>query len=284
VELTLRTILAIESGGIRGIIPALVVNQIEQACGRPAGELFDLIAGCGSGSILALALSMSIETREILRFHHERGNKVYRGNWLTSMLRQTPLNAVLGDLTSPGELRSSLRDLFGPSTFSTCRVPTTCVNSLGSMIPFESWKATPEFTCAEIAAQCTINVREGNCFAGTYGLMAAKALWPTDRFRVVHIGTGIEERLEPSNQGRIGWGRIIVPMIMQISMNTQEGTLKRLGAEYVKFHPSLGTMPIATDDARKKSLDSVIALGLAYLREDLIRERILGLAVDLGYR
>ena len=50
-------ILSIDGGGIRGIIPALVLQEIERLTGRRIAELFDLIAGTSTGGILALGLA-----------------------------------------------------------------------------------------------------------------------------------------------------------------------------------------------------------------------------------
>ena len=52
-----KRVLAIDGGGIRGIIPATVLSHIEAAMGRPACELFDLMVGTSTGGILALGLS-----------------------------------------------------------------------------------------------------------------------------------------------------------------------------------------------------------------------------------
>ena len=49
-------ILSIDGGGIRGIIPALVLAELERRAGRPICRLFDLIAGTSTGGILALGL------------------------------------------------------------------------------------------------------------------------------------------------------------------------------------------------------------------------------------
>lgn len=38
-------ILAIDGGGIRGIIPAMVFNCIEEKTNKPIGEMFDLVVG-----------------------------------------------------------------------------------------------------------------------------------------------------------------------------------------------------------------------------------------------
>jgi patatin-like phospholipase/acyl hydrolase len=50
-------ILAIDGGGIRGIIPALVLTELEDRTGRRVADLFDLVAGTSTGGILAAALT-----------------------------------------------------------------------------------------------------------------------------------------------------------------------------------------------------------------------------------
>ncbi|MEH1788432.1 patatin-like phospholipase family protein [Nostoc sp.] len=50
-------ILAIDGGGIRGIIPALVLAEIEKRTQKQIFSLFDLISGTSSGGILALGLT-----------------------------------------------------------------------------------------------------------------------------------------------------------------------------------------------------------------------------------
>ncbi len=50
-------VLALDGGGIRGLIPAQVLKEIETHMGRPISEMFDLIAGTSTGGILALGLT-----------------------------------------------------------------------------------------------------------------------------------------------------------------------------------------------------------------------------------
>ncbi len=54
---TLVKVLSIDGGGIRGIIPAMVLAEIERQTKRPACELFDLIAGTSAGGIVALGVT-----------------------------------------------------------------------------------------------------------------------------------------------------------------------------------------------------------------------------------
>lgn len=49
-------VLSIDGGGIRGIIPATVLAELERLTSRSTFELFDYVAGTSTGGILALAL------------------------------------------------------------------------------------------------------------------------------------------------------------------------------------------------------------------------------------
>jgi patatin-like phospholipase/acyl hydrolase len=45
----MRKILSIDGGGIRGIIPSLVLDYLEVQSGKPIADLFDLCVGTSSG-------------------------------------------------------------------------------------------------------------------------------------------------------------------------------------------------------------------------------------------
>src|SRR5205823_5242058 len=49
-------ILAIDGGGIRGVIPATILSAIEERTETSICKLFDLVAGTSTGGILALGL------------------------------------------------------------------------------------------------------------------------------------------------------------------------------------------------------------------------------------
>lgn len=57
-EKKLVKVLAIDGGGIRGIIPAMVLAKIEEIRGEPACQIFDLIAGTSTGGIIALGVNV----------------------------------------------------------------------------------------------------------------------------------------------------------------------------------------------------------------------------------
>jgi patatin-like phospholipase/acyl hydrolase len=53
----MKKILSIDGGGIRGLIPALVLAEIETRTGKAVADCFDLIAGTSTGGILALGFA-----------------------------------------------------------------------------------------------------------------------------------------------------------------------------------------------------------------------------------
>jgi uncharacterized protein len=57
-------ILSIDGGGIRGIIPAMILCEIESKTKKSISELFDLMAGTSTGGILVGGLSMADESKK----------------------------------------------------------------------------------------------------------------------------------------------------------------------------------------------------------------------------
>ncbi len=50
-------VLSIDGGGVRGIIPAIVLAELERRAARPVADLFQLIAGTSTGGIIAAVLT-----------------------------------------------------------------------------------------------------------------------------------------------------------------------------------------------------------------------------------
>jgi len=80
----MKMILSLDGGGIRGIIPAIVLSWIEKETKTPIYKLFDLIAGTSTGGILALGLSAQSATglakysaADLCDIHTKRGHKIF---------------------------------------------------------------------------------------------------------------------------------------------------------------------------------------------------------------
>lgn len=77
-------VLSIDGGGIRGIIPALLLAEIEKRTGKPISQLFDLISGTSTGGIIALGLTVpntngdaKYTATDIVTFYETRINKIF---------------------------------------------------------------------------------------------------------------------------------------------------------------------------------------------------------------
>src|SRR5687767_1913575 len=72
-------VLAIDGGGIRGLIPAIVLTELERRAGRRIFELFDLIAGTSTGGILACALCAPdpLPASELVKLYEEEGPEIF---------------------------------------------------------------------------------------------------------------------------------------------------------------------------------------------------------------
>ena len=73
-------VLSIDGGGLRGIIPAMVLTEIEERTRRAITETFDLIAGTSTGGMLALGLVMPGDgskprytAKELIGIYEEQG-------------------------------------------------------------------------------------------------------------------------------------------------------------------------------------------------------------------
>jgi len=80
----MKKVLSIDGGGIRGIIPAMVLAEIERRTGRPTAEMFDLVAGTSTGGILTLGLTKpgqggapEYSARELIDLYEKEGGKIF---------------------------------------------------------------------------------------------------------------------------------------------------------------------------------------------------------------
>src|SRR5919112_1129636 len=72
-------VLAIDGGGNRGLIPAIVLTELERRTGRRVFELFDLIAGTSTGGILACALCAPdpLPASEVVKLYEDEGPDIF---------------------------------------------------------------------------------------------------------------------------------------------------------------------------------------------------------------
>jgi patatin-like phospholipase/acyl hydrolase len=77
-------VLSIDGGGVRGIIPARLLVELEKLAGKPVTELFDVIAGTSTGGIIALLLAhpgapgaAPLEAAGVLELYHTEMLRIF---------------------------------------------------------------------------------------------------------------------------------------------------------------------------------------------------------------
>lgn len=235
-------ILAIDGGGIRGIIPALVLSEIEQRTGKPISHLFDLVAGTSTGAILATALSIPAEggaekknkysARDIVQFYEVDGKRVFSrtlwkkiravGNLAEGKYSAVGLESVLEDYFGTSRLSDSLTDLMIASYEIERRLPLFFKSSLARQNPQYDF-AVKHIIRAATAAPTYFEpallqvdgpsdyyaLIDGGVFANNPAMCAyieAKQRYPeNNNFLLVSLGTGELTRRLPYDKAK-DWG------------------------------------------------------------------------------
>lgn len=70
-------ILCLDGGGIRGVMPARILQKVEQQLGSPLKNHFDLIAGTSTGSILAVGIALGKSPDELLNLYSQKGLRIF---------------------------------------------------------------------------------------------------------------------------------------------------------------------------------------------------------------
>lgn len=72
-----RRILALDGGGIKGVLAAAFLETVEEATGKRIAEYFDLVSGTSTGGIIALGLGLGMSAREIVQFYVNEGPRIF---------------------------------------------------------------------------------------------------------------------------------------------------------------------------------------------------------------
>lgn len=249
----MKTILSIDGGGIRGLIPAIVLAELELRTGERTADLFDLIAGTSTGGILALGLTLPDESssgedgqpasrysaEELADLYRMRGPDIFD----RSLFQQVTSGfSYLDEKYSADELEEVLEDYFGDVPIGSAKTDTIISTyDLQHREPFffKSWREPGRRVLMRRAARATSEAPgffeparvqigdgartliDGGIYVNNPAVSAyaeAKRRFPEDEdLRVVAIGTGMAEEPIPYEEakdwGFLEWGFKIYPVI-----------------------------------------------------------------------
>ena len=149
-------ILAIDGGGIRGILPARLLQAIEGRIGSPAADIFHLISGTSTGGIIGCGLVSGKPAGDLAQLYVDHGGDIFAH----SLWRTITIVANLeGPKYHPDALETQLKLVLGDTLLSQASgaellVPSYCIQlppadqrndgrviSTRTPMFFKSWKA-----------------------------------------------------------------------------------------------------------------------------------------------
>jgi len=230
---SVRRVLSLDGGGIRGIIPALVLAHLERQMGAPASELFDLIVGTSTGGILALGLSLQNEqggsflaAKSMVTLYERHGAKIFERS-LWRKLRTA--GGLFEEAYSHEALEKVLHKYFGDKTMGDCKTPVMVTSydiERRKTIFLKSWHQDhSELLCAEASratsaaptyfepvklqwAEQSRTLIDGGVFINSPAVSAyaeACKLFPDEPIAMLSLGTGELTRPIPYNNANT-WG------------------------------------------------------------------------------
>lgn len=310
----MKYILSIDGGGIKGIIPALVLAELERRSGRSIATLFDLVAGSSTGGMLALGLTAD-DGRGSARYRAANLVELYAGQG-EMIFSHDPAK----DISSMGGLRdeqyshAGLEAIFSgffadaPLSSLLGRVMVTSYDIERRQACFmKNWH--PQWASMEIrhAARATsaapsifeparvpVNgemraMIDGGVFLNTPAMSAyveMKRLFPEEEVLLLSLGTGKMSRPIPyayaKDLGRADW---LMPVLgctndgMASVVDYQLGQL--LGEHYIRFQPHLEQASDEMDDVSRANIDNLIAeSGRLIAGQEAVLERLCRLLTD----
>jgi predicted acylesterase/phospholipase RssA len=106
-----RRVLALDGGGIRGLITLGILEEIDRLIGERTGlklcDYFDYIGGTSTGAIIAAGLARGLTIADLIDFYTSSGSQMFDPSWLVERIKY---------FYTADPLRAKLQEVFGPNT------------------------------------------------------------------------------------------------------------------------------------------------------------------------
>jgi patatin-like phospholipase/acyl hydrolase len=297
-------VLSLDGGGIRGVIPAMVLADLEERTGKHTADLFDLIAGTSTGGIIALALTVPgpegkprwaandlvdlYLTDGPRIFHHSIGRMLETGlGLLDEKFDAQPLEQALHDYFGDTMVSQAVTDVMVTSYDLEHRQPFFFKTDRAKATPEHDWlmreaaratSAAPTyFEPAKLTANGqTFALCDGGVFANNPAMSAyaeARRRHPKAEIRVVSVGTGQLTRKfhyeDVRDWGLIEWARPLLDVVFDGVSDATEYELEQLlpEADYTRFQTELIGASDSLDNANEQNLEHLQGLARSLISE-----------------
>ena len=288
-------VLCIDGGGIRGLIPALVLAEIELRTGRRTADMVDLIAGTSTGGLLACGLTRPgsdgrprFGAEELAGIYLEEGPRIFRRDtlkrvtsadgWLDERYDDDALNAALARYLEDARLSDALTDVLVTAYeihdrfaffFRSARARTDPAYDFPMVHVARATAAAPSYfepaRVTDVAGARTYPLVDGGLYAVNPSMCAyADVLRDGEIELMLSLGTGERTRAytyaEARNWGRLEWAKPVLDIVFDGVADTIEFQAGRLmGDRYVRLQSPLVDASDDFDDASRANLAALRA-------------------------
>jgi len=298
----MKTILSIDGGGIRGIIPALVVAHLEKASGKPACQLFDLMAGTSTGGIIAMGLAAPdpsqpdqprYRAKDLADLYERHGREIFSRSLWKGI---TSTGGLTDETYSHRPLEDVLHAYFGDHTLGECLCPVMATAydiEARDTLFFKSWKprhhaiplkqvcratsaAPTYFEPAEVEIEGVSHALiDGGVYINSPAVSAyaeATRLWPDEPIRLLSLGTGELTRPiwrdEARDWGKAGWLKPLLDSMFDGAADAVDYQMAHfLGDRYTRLQLTLDKANDDMDDATAGNIENLKRAGRALVRK-----------------
>jgi uncharacterized protein len=105
-----RYLLAIDGGGVRGLVPAVALAKLEATTGRLVRDTFSFVAGTSTGAIIDTTIAAGVPAARIVSLYLDRAREVFTGPPLVNTLQ----GILFGSMYSTQKLHDLIAEELGP--------------------------------------------------------------------------------------------------------------------------------------------------------------------------
>lgn len=310
-----RFVLCIDGGGMRGIIPVVVLQNLEKllrerGVNKPLSQCFDLIAGTSTGGLIALSLTIpgpvmkdgDVDLKALLDSYLKMGKEIFPQTQVPGLNIVQNILMLASAKYSPSGLEKLLESWFADIELSKSVVPAMIIAydlTTGRDYVMRSWDEN-----------CTVKAREagratsaaptyfppmrykthmlvdGGVIANNPAMFAyaeARKMWPeSKKITVLSISTGATYHSMEKNTatGIISWAEHIFPMYSTAQKRSVDYLLNELpDTDYIRLDQSLAEK-VNMDETNPQVLKKLVEFGEKICTEN--SERLENLADRLS--
>lgn len=241
-----RRVLSIDGGGLKGVMPAAFLAEVERATGCRVVDHFDLVVGTSTGGIIALGIGLGLPCSQILEFYKEKGPEVFGhyGGKVRVELRKVRrwIKQLFTNKHPPESLCLALKGVFGkrvigesqtrlviPVWDSTQRQPRLFKTAHHQRFELDYRESVVNIAMATAAAptyfpayqsDSGLELVDGSIWANNPSTVAAVEAtavlgWASDNVLLLSLGCTDERLIVPKRMGRGRGALVAVNMLMQ---------------------------------------------------------------------